>query len=382
MAKSDAQKMMAKLMKLDGAVQRDYDPYMNVLRCPSPSFNFTFGNSWGLPLGYTLAIWGPPKGGKSVVINSMIGQMHRDYPDAYAIKFNTEMRELVQLTDRQMDVWGIDRDRYIAYETNRASGVFDVIEKNIAEAVEGGMNVKMVAIDSLNSIMGRRTENANTVDQQQIGDKAQTYGDGLARILPTLRKYRIGLVLSLQQRQEMDQHEIKRGHIHKMAGANAVQHFAEYFMYIAPDKTKKGRQDLLENDLVNKQVSDLKDKAEQTAHRIYVNMRDSSVGPKGRWGGFIFSDKEGIVNTHEEVFLLGTNRGVIERPNQLTYSFNGNNWAGKKNMIEELRKNPDLCSAILTKLREMDIGGGADDIGGEDVPQGIVNPGAEGEGEV
>ena len=107
-------KWMKRLQKLEGAVLRDYDPFQNVIRTVSPSVNFVFGNSHGLPLGYSLVLSGPPKGGKSLLCNAFIGQLHRDDPDAIAVKYNTELRELGQLTDHQCAVWGIDRDRYMA----------------------------------------------------------------------------------------------------------------------------------------------------------------------------------------------------------------------------------------------------------------------------
>src|SRR3954463_7235851 len=108
-------KHMSRLLALSGAVQshaRDVNPHTMVLRSPSPSLNFTFGNGHGLPFGFSLAIYGPPGGGKSVIANAFAGQLHRDDDEAVIIKFNTEMRETLQLTGPQMRNYGIDQDRY------------------------------------------------------------------------------------------------------------------------------------------------------------------------------------------------------------------------------------------------------------------------------
>ena len=82
---------MSKLQELDGAVVERRNIHETVLRTGSPSADFCFGNGHGLPRGYSLVMYGEPKAGKSVILNSMIGTMHKDYPEAVAIKFNTEM---------------------------------------------------------------------------------------------------------------------------------------------------------------------------------------------------------------------------------------------------------------------------------------------------
>jgi hypothetical protein len=191
MAKS---KWMEKLAKLDGAVQRDYDPFQHTIQSPSPSLNFVFGNTWGIPHGYSAIIYGPPKGGKSLILNSMIGQLHQDDPEAIAVKFNTEMREEGQLSNASSDMWGIDQDRYMAYNVNTPDKIFDYIAGPLKAMVDDGMKLKLIGIDSLTGILGRRTMNADTVMQQQIGDEAKTIQDGLKSILETIRHKRITLV--------------------------------------------------------------------------------------------------------------------------------------------------------------------------------------------
>jgi RecA/RadA recombinase len=218
-----SKKWMEKLAKLDGAVDRAYNPFNNIIRTPSPSVNFIFGNTHGLPLGYSMVLYGPPKGGKSVLANAMIGQLHRDDPDAIAIKFNTERRESVQLTDRMMQVYGIDSSRYIAYETNSAATVFDRIANDIKAMCQEGAPIKLIIIDSITSIVGRRAENADSIETQQIGDDAATLQAGLKMILGTIRDHRIALVLITQLRAEMDRLEQMRGNSTKMAGAFALK---------------------------------------------------------------------------------------------------------------------------------------------------------------
>lgn len=354
---SSAKKFMERLKKLEGAVTEAYDPFANVVQSPSPSLNFVFGNTHGLPAGFSLLLYGPPKGGKSLISNMMAGQLHRDDPEAIVVKFNTEMRELGQMTEAQAKVWGIDRDRYIAYDVNSPDLVFDPIEKEINEMCQEGAKIKLIIIDSINSISGRRAMNADTIMTQQIGDTALTIGDGLKRILAVQRKHKIAMVLTCQERAEMDMAEQMRGNKTKAAAPFAVRHHCEYFMYVEPNRSKEGRTDLLGNEFRDEALADIKDNAEKTGHKIRVTMKDSSLGPKGRVGEFTLDYHKGLINMHEELFLLCLNRGIIEKPSNVKYGFKGTEWHGKPATLEAIRTTPELQQALMKELRLRDLAG-------------------------
>lgn len=84
-----ASKLMARLQKEDTAVVERISPFNTVIETPSPSMNFIFGKGWGLPRGYTMMMYGAPRGGKSVIANMMIAKALKDYPKSLVIKFNT-----------------------------------------------------------------------------------------------------------------------------------------------------------------------------------------------------------------------------------------------------------------------------------------------------
>jgi hypothetical protein len=86
-------------------------------------------------------------------------------------------------------------------------------------------------------------------------------------------------------------------------------------------------------------------------------MMDSSMGPKGREGCFTLDYQKGIINTHEETFLLGINRGVIARPNNLMYGFDGKEWRGKPEMLAALKGDPQLAQKVLMELKKRDLAG-------------------------
>lgn len=343
--------MMAKLMKLEGTVHHDRNVYLEGIRTGSPSADFIYGNTWCLPSGFTQALFGPPKGGKTLVGHSMIGQVHRDFEDGVALKIDTEFREEAQMTPEQMAIWGIDPERYICWSVNTPDMIFDRIEKDVAAMCQDGLPVKMIFIDSISGIQGIRGMNNESVTDQTIGDLAQTLQNGFKRILKVQRKYGISIVLTAQVRAEMDQNEARRNGALKMAAAWAVKHYAEYFTFVEPLTTKGARKDAEGNALEDTSLKDIEGNAERTGHKIRVTMKDSSLGPKGRQGVFTIDYKRGIVNVHEEIFELGKKRGVIEGAGAWV-SFGEKRWNGGSAMMADIAKDPELAQAILTELRK------------------------------
>jgi len=364
MSDKNNKKFRERLLKLSGAVTEAVNIHANVIDSPSPSLNSTFGNGHGLPRGYSLLLYGPPRGGKSIICNAMAGKLHSDNPESFVVKFNTEFREKGQTDKSQQKVWGIDPDRLISYEVNQPDEIFDRIEKEIAANVQDGMDLGLVIIDSVNQIQGRRGMAAESVMTQQIGDNALTIQEGLRRILPVQRRCNFGLILTSHIRAQMD---TKTGgsatvfQSHTTAVRPAVsfgtQHHCEYYMYVSPAGGAENKTDALGKAFKDEEIMDAEGNAEKTGHKIRCRMMDSSIGPKGREGIFTLDYHKGIINVHEEVFKLGTNRGIINRPNQVMYEFDGKEWKGKDAMLTALRDDPVLQQKILQELRRRDMAG-------------------------
>ena len=357
-------KFMEKLLKLEGAVRESRNPHLNVIQSPSPALNFTFGNGQGLPRGYSMLLYGPPRGGKSVICNAMAGQLHRDNPEAWVVKFNTEFREGGQTDDSQKAIYGIDPDRYIGYEVNQPDFIFDRIEKELAAMVQDGMDLGLVIIDSLNGVQGRRSMNADSIMTQQIGDNALTIQEGLKRILPVQRKCNFGLIVTSHIRAQMDTKTGGSSIVHtshttaiRPAVSYGTQHHCEYYMYVAPAGGAESKVDGYGKKFEDETVSDMRGNAERTGHKIRVKITDNSVGPKGREGVFTLDYHKGIVNIEEEVLELGLARGIIEKPNNVMYGFGGREWKGYEAMLTAIREDPEMARAILAELKRRDMAG-------------------------
>jgi RecA/RadA recombinase len=217
------------------------------------------------------------------------------------------------------------------------------------------MKLKLIVIDSLTGIQGRRFQNADTIMTQQIGDQALTLKDGLLMILPTIRKHKIALIMTAHVRAELDQLEQMRGKKVKMAAAWATKHTAEFFGYVEKNQSKDGRVSLDGQEFVDKSVVDFMDKGEKTGHKIRFRIDESSIGPQGRTAEFTLDYNKGIINTFEEAFTLGKNYGIIERPNNQMWSYNGQSYRGVPAILGFLKDTPEACQKILEEVRKKDI---------------------------
>lgn len=348
---------MAKLATLEGAVTERRNIHSTVIQTSSPYLNFTFGHGWGLPLGYSLVLYGPPKAGKSLISYLMAAGVHRDYEDGIVVKFNTEFREEGQLDPRLASLIGVDMNRYMGIDANAPDLIYDQIEQQVAAWCGDGMPIKLVIIDSMNGVQGRRGMESESILKTQIGDVALTNKEGLKRILPVQRKYNFSIVMTSHVAIEMDRAEQMRGNKYRMGASIGVQHHAEYFMYVERDIRKAAKADLQGREFVDKTLQDAEEEGEVTGNKINFVLKDSSFGGRGRNGTLTFDYGRGLINQHEEIFLLGTRRGVVERPDATHYVFAGTKWKGKDAFLNALKDDKNMQEAILKDLRARDISG-------------------------
>ena len=347
-----------KLDEVEGMVEPDAgeEALMNCLKTPSPSINWAFAQpGFGLPFGAGALWYGPPKGGKSVLVSATIGQLHADDPTAKAIKLDSELRSKFQLSATNMRKFGIDPKRFKARDTNVPSEIFDFIEYDVAALCEAGENIKLVIIDSLSGIQGRRTLDADTVDTQQRGDHALTIKDGLMRILPVIRRHNIALLCTTHVRAEQDTQEAKKSGSVKMQAGWATKHIFEYFCYIERNEWKDGKMSLLNEEFNDPAVKDLMDNAQRTGHKMRFKVEDSSFPYAGRTAEFTLNYDDGIINQYEEVFQLALNHGVIQKPSAAYYKIGDETYHGAVKALTAIRDNPELQEKLLRDVKMIDF---------------------------
>jgi hypothetical protein len=357
MAAAAFKKYMDQMRDMEGAlVERGslYHPD-NLLTTPSPSVNWMFGKrGYGMPYGHAALFWGMPKGGKSLLFRCMVGEMHRRHKDYIAINFDTEFRDDGQMTEEDAASYGIDLNRYMTFQVNEPDQIFDRIRGPIAEMIEDGAKVKLIGIDSVNGVLGRRTAGNDSINDVTIGDHAQTLQLGLQSIIKLQHTKRFALVLTAQERAEMDMWEAKRSKT-KAAVSFATRHHCEYFVNIEEDKTQGSRKDADDEALEDTSKKGMDGDAERTGHHVKVWMQNNSVGPKNRMGIFTVDYSRGLINQHEEVFELGKNWGVIKKLTNTTWQIGEKQLSGGAPGVRRaLASDTQLQAYVMAQLFAME----------------------------
>ena len=110
---------------------------------------------------------------------------------------------------------------------------------------------------------------------------------------------------------------------------------------------------MLGNKLENDGVKDFKGNKEITGHKIYIKNAECSWGGAGRTAEITINYEQGLINTHEEVFQLAVNLGLVDRPNNRTYVLDGKNYSSKAEFLEAL-KDEATAKKILERIYSKD----------------------------
>jgi len=341
-------KWLKQLRKHDSFVTNDYDAFApeNCVYTPSPYINWIFANkSHGIPKGSGVLLYSEPKAGKSLVSQAISGQLHEDDGEGYVIYFSTEYKGKYQ----KGFFGNIDPDRILIYDTSDPRDIFDFLAEDVQAMVQDGFPLRMVVIDSLTAIGGIKAE-GRSVGDHLIGDKALTITRGLDRVIPFFKKHNITYITVAQVRMNIG---AMYGPDTKAAVPKACEHNHEYFLSVKKAGSADDRKDIQGNSFEGT-VKDARGNKAVTGHKIYVKMEQNSVGQAGRTAKVTLDYKNGFINEHEEIFELGVNTGVIERPNNVTYIYEGENYKGKKAMALAIKEDPALAERILQQVQMLD----------------------------
>src|SRR5690606_23990595 len=339
------------LTSYEDVVKFEYDAFApeNGIKSPSPYLNWTFANKGHtLPKGAGLLLFSEPKAGKSLTIQAFVQELHRRDPEQVAIVFNTEMRGFLQ--NGVFD--GINKDNLIIYDTCRPEDIFDRFADEILPLIQDGMPLGLVAIDSITMIGGTKAE-GRSVNDHLVGDKALTKSKGFDRMIPILKKYKIPYIGVEQMRMNVDTNN-PYAPKEKMAADFKTRHIFEYFMSIKVANAADDKTDIEGNRFEDDSIRDARGNKERTGHKIYFKMEMSSLGPAGRAGLLTFDYEKGIINTHEELFLMGYNTGVIKREGNSNYVYGDLKINGKANFAKKIREDEELAGMILADVMKLD----------------------------
>lgn len=333
-----------KMLKKNGGVVNFEGKKEDVLKSPSPAFNYIFGKAQGLKAGYSALIYGPPKSGKTLFSMALAGALHREDPEAIVLHFDTEMRKTVPTWAK---VFGIDTDRIISYATNDPKEIFDFIAVDVQAMLQEGAPIKMIIIDSLEGVNYPKEANAESLSNHIIGDASAYLKRAMKAILPVIRKYNIYNIMVQHTRANMDPNSAKYRPF-TVPGGTSLKFFTEYWILCQKIDSKDSK-------VFDSGRVDGSGNAVQVGHSIRVKMEENSLGPQNRSAEVHLSYTEGLVNSHIEIAELAKNMGAVERPNNTSYIVDGMKWVGFDNFANAIKEDPALQQNLLKKIAENDI---------------------------
>lgn len=347
-----ANKWLKQLKDYEDAVNYEYDSFAeeNCLYTPSPYWNWVFANkSHGMPKNSSVLEYSEPKAGKSLGIYAIIDQMQKIDKEGLAIYFNTELRGALQ-----HNVFpSIDKDRMIIYDTNDPAEIFDRVEKDIKPMVQDGMPLRIMAIDSLTNIMGVKRNDADSVTQHLMGDRALTVQNGLSKLIPFCKRNKILHIATEQMRANMD-----GGYgapKEKAAASWSTRHSYEYAISFKKANAADDKKDIEDKTFEEEELKDARGNKLILGHKVYVKMEGNSIGQAGRAGVFTLDYQNGIINQHEEIFWLAKNTGILQMEGNKTYIFGKERFNGKKECALAIRDDKELAKAILFGVKQLDV---------------------------
>ena len=340
------------LKQLPGSVDFKRDAYAseNCLYTPSPSMNYIFANkAHGIPKGTGVLFYGRNKSGKSLMIQAAIAEMHRRDPEGIAIIYNTEMRGFLQ----NGSFMGVDPNRIVIYDTNKPEEIFDTFERDIGALIADGMPLRIVAIDSFNSIGGTKSlVEDRSVNDHLMGDKAITIQRGLEKIVPIIKRNNLVFIGTAQMRDNFDAGQY--GPKEKAGTTWAVKHTFEYMVSVRKATAADDKEDLAGNKFEDSHLKDIRGNKDITGHKIILKMEESSVGTPGRSALVTLDYERGIINQHEEIFELSKNLGIIDNIGAGSYGLYGEKIRGANNVATKIKESSELQQKLLADIKALD----------------------------
>lgn len=169
-----------------------------------------------IPKDAVVAIYGPPRCGKTPILMQMLGRISTEDPEGLICFFDTEYR-CDDLEPEALRDFGIDPDRCVVYSANDTKSIAEAM-RSIEEIVEAGAPVRAIAIRTANAIFSADRANA------PIGEVASLL-NAIARFA---KRTGIGFLMTSQVRRDLSSLAIK-----SYVPAGGVRTFCGYLVNAA-----------------------------------------------------------------------------------------------------------------------------------------------------
>lgn len=304
---------------------------------------------WGIPQGHVVQYAGFESSGKTMLSLSTIAEWQKLDKRNWAYFVDAELA----FSQSWAEDLGVDLSRLVVLRENNAVKIFETlvgqpnkkdptkpkVKKGILdlEIENGGSGLGLIVIDSI-AFMIPPGEDTSHVGKANMALMARFLPPELRRITPLLSKTGVSLICINQLR---TQPGVMYGNPVHSPGGSALKFACAMMIHLAK---------------INKKESLILESGEQVGHHVRARIDKNKKAPPHRVAEFGIKYFSGVAEKNIELRELGVKYGIINKPNNVTYEFDGRKFKGKDAIDSHLLDDTlhkDLIEGIKNKKFEM-----------------------------
>jgi len=315
-----------------------------VIPTSSYMINYILGVG-GIPLGRVVQLAGAESSGKTTLcMDIMKNAEQMGYSFLY---FDAEQTFNVDLA-KQMGI-RTPPSEYLSHES-RISRILAMLigphkdlkkqegillpDSSIGDMMLNQKKLKLIIIDSLNSLITPKVEKAD-LEKSQMGALSAYLSQYLPLLVPKLSYAGVTLIGIQQLRDNIGQ---MFGDTTTVSGGRAWKHNVSVALNLTP---RLGKDD---------QIFDASGAKMGTTVKAYVSK--SKVSRPYLSGDYKVVFGQGFVDVERELFNIAVRHGVLEKPNAVTYKFGGESWRGEDTMVKAIAASSELKDSIYAAVQK------------------------------
>jgi recombination protein RecA len=303
---------------------------------------------WGVPRGHIVQYAGFESSGKTLLSLLTIAEYQRQNPNGWAFFVDAEF----SFDQEWAALLGVDLERIKVYRENRAVQIFERLVGEPKKIQTGriqpdgqkkkglldlekeldGTGLGIIVIDSIAS-MQPPIEEGSAVGKQNIAPMARFLPGALRMLTPKLSDTGVTCIAINQLRYKPD---VMYGDPTDSPGGTALKFACAQMINLG---------------IVGKKDTKTFEGNDQTGHTIRAYVQKNKKAPPYRKAEFMIEYTKGVVNKNIEVRDLGAKYGVLERPNNRTWIFDGTKYNSKEEMANALA-DEDVQATVMERVYE------------------------------
>ncbi|MDR0951167.1 MAG: recombinase RecA [Candidatus Ancillula sp.] len=272
----------------------------------------------GLPRGRIIEIYGPESSGKTTLTLHAVAEVQKQ--GGIAAFIDAEHA----LDPEYARKLGVDTDELLVSQPDTGEQALEIADMLIRSGA-----VDLVVVDSVAALVPK-AEIEGDMGQSHVGLQARLMSQALRKITGSLSATGTTAIFINQIRMKIG---VMFGNPETTTGGNALKFYSSVRMDI-------------------RRISTLKNGDEAVGNRTKVKIVKNKMAPPFRIAEFDILYGEGI-SKEGSIIDLGVDQGVISKSGSWFTYDGGQLGQGKENARQFLKDNPELCSEIEQKIRDI-----------------------------